>query len=58
MKQYKALTIGIILAVLPFNSAFALVGFGLQLGQSMFSVDESFPNTGSCLLYTSPSPRD
>ena len=47
MKQYKALTIGIILAVLPFNSAFALVGFGLQLGQSMFSVDESFPNTGS-----------
>ena len=47
MKQYKALTIGIILTVLPFNSAFALVGFGLQLGQSMFSVDESFPNTGS-----------
>jgi hypothetical protein len=47
MKQYKALTIGIILAVLPFNSAFALVGFGLQLGQGMFSVDESFPNTGS-----------
>ena len=47
MKQYKVLTIGIILAVLPFNSAFALVGFGLQLGQSMFSVDESFPNTGS-----------
>ena len=50
MKQYKALTIGIILAVLPFNSAFALVGFGLQLGQSMFSVDESFPNTGSELI--------
>ena len=50
MKQYKALTIGIILAVLPFNSAFALVGFGLQLGQSMFSVDESFPNTGSDLI--------
>ena len=50
MKQYKALTIGIILTVLPFNSAFALVGFGLQLGQSMFSVDESFPNTGSDLI--------
>ena len=47
MKQYKALLIGIILAVLPFNSASALVGFGLQLGQGMFSVDESFPNTGS-----------
>ena len=50
MKQYKALTIGIILAVLPFNSAFALVGFGLQLGQGMFSVDESFPETGNPLI--------
>ena len=47
MKQYKALLIGIILAVLPFNSASALVGFGLQFGQGMFSVDESFPKTGS-----------
>ena len=47
MKQYKALLIGIILTVLPFNSASALVGFGLQLGQGMFSVDESYPNTGS-----------
>ena len=50
MKQYKALTIGIILAVLPFNSASALVGFGLQLGQGMFSVDESSPETGNPLL--------
>ena len=38
MKQYKALTIGIILAVLPFNSASALIGFGIQGGQSLFSV--------------------
>jgi len=38
MKQYKALTIGIILAVLPFNSASAIVGFGIQGGQSLFSV--------------------
>ena len=50
MKQYKALTIGIILAVLPFNSASALVGFGLQLGQGMFSVDESTPITGTELI--------
>ena len=50
MKQYKALLIGIILAVLPFNSASALVGFGLQLGQGMFSVDESSPETGNPLI--------
>ena len=50
MKQYKALLIGIILAVLPFNSASALVGFGLQLGQGMFSVDESTPITGTELI--------
>ena len=40
MKQYKALTIGIILAVLPFNSASAIAGFGLQLGQSFFTVGD------------------
>ena len=50
MKQYKALLIGIILAVLPFNIASALVGFGLQVGQGMFSVEESFPNTDSELI--------
>jgi hypothetical protein len=50
MKQYKALTIGIILAVLPFNSASALVGFGLQLGQGMFSVAQSSPETGNPLI--------
>ena len=50
MKQYKALLIGIILTVLPFNSASALVGFGLQLGQGMFSVDESTPITGTELI--------
>ena len=38
MKQYKALLIGIILAVLPFNSASAIIGFGIQGGQSIFSV--------------------
>ena len=47
MKQYKTLLIGIVLAVLPFNSASALIGFGLQVGQGMFSVAESFPETGS-----------
>ena len=50
MKQYKALLIGIILAVLPFNSASALVGFGLQLGQGMFSVAQSSPETGNPLI--------
>ena len=50
MKQYKALLIGIILTVLPFNSASALVGFGLQLGQGMFSVDETSPKTGNPLI--------
>ena len=52
MKQYKALTIGIILAVLPFNSASAIAGFGLQLGQSFFTVGDRtkdrllFPDLG------------
>ena len=46
MKQYKALTIGIILAVLPFNSASAIIGFGIQGGQSIFSVGaRSLENT-------------
>ena len=30
--------IGIVLAVLPFNSASAIIGFGIQGGQSIFSV--------------------
>ena len=47
MKQYKTLLIGIVLAVLPFNSTSAIAGFGLQVGQGMFSVTESFPETGS-----------
>ena len=48
MKQYKALTIGIILAVLPFNSASAIIGFGIQGGQNVFSVGErSLENTGA-----------
>ena len=38
MKQYKTLLIGIVLAVLPFNSASAIIGFGIQGGQSIFSV--------------------
>ena len=47
MKQFKAIKIGLILTILPFNSAFAIAGFGLQLGQNMFSVDASNPITGS-----------
>ena len=47
MKQYKTLLIGIVLAALPFNTASAIAGFGLQVGQGMFSVDESFPETGN-----------
>ena len=47
MKQYKTLLMGIVLAVLPFNSASAIAGFGLQVGQGMFSVAESFPETGN-----------
>ena len=47
MKQFKAIIIGLILTILPFNSAFAIAGFGLQLGQNMFSVDASNPATGS-----------
>ena len=47
MKQYKTLLMGIVLAALPFNSASAIAGFGLQVGQGMFSVTESFPETGS-----------
>ena len=46
MKQYKTLLIGIVLAVLPFNSAFAIIGFGIQGGQSIFSVGaRSLENT-------------
>tara|TARA_Y100001968_G_C19229154_1_gene653594 strand:- start:67 stop:768 length:702 start_codon:yes stop_codon:yes gene_type:complete len=47
MKQFKAIIIGLILTILPFNSAFAIAGFGVQLGQNMFSVDASNPATGS-----------
>ena len=47
MKQFKAKINGLILTILPFNSAYAIAGFGLQLGQSMFSVDASYPETGS-----------
>jgi hypothetical protein len=47
MKQYKAVIIGIILTIIPFNSAFAIAGFGLQGGNLMFSVDASNPATGS-----------
>ena len=47
MKQFKAIIIGLILTILPFNSAFAIAGFGLQLGQNMFSVDATDPLTGS-----------
>ena len=47
MKQYKAVIIGIILTIVPFNSAFAIAGFGLQVGQGMFNVDASYPETGS-----------
>ena len=46
MKQYKTFLIGIVLAVLPFNTASAIAGFGLQVGNGMFSVAESFPETG------------
>ena len=38
MKNYKTLLIGIVLAVLPFNSASAIIGFGIQGGQNVFSV--------------------
>ena len=47
MKQYKAVIIGLILMIVPFNSAFAIAGFGLQGGNLMFSVDASNPETGS-----------
>ena len=48
MKQYKTLLIGIVLAVLPFNSASAIIGFGIQGGQNVFSVGErSLENTGA-----------
>ena len=51
MKQYKALTIGIILTVLPFNSASAIIGFGIQGGQSLFTVGDRM---NSQLLTTNP----
>jgi hypothetical protein len=54
MKQYKALLIGIILAVLPFNSASAIIGFGIQGGQSLFTVGD---RTKSRLLTPSPLPE-
>ena len=54
MKQYKALTIGIILAVLPFNSASAIIGFGIQGGQSLFTVGD---RENSRLLTSSPLPE-
>ena len=41
MKNYKTLLIGIVLAVLPFNSASAIIGFGIQGGQNVFSGGES-----------------
>ena len=48
MKNYKTLLMGIVLAALPFNSASAIAGFGLQLGQNIFSVGErSLENTGA-----------
>ena len=48
MKNYKTLLIGIVLAVLPFNSASAIIGFGIQGGQNVFSVGErSLENTGA-----------
>ena len=48
MKHYKTLLIGIVLAVLPFNSASAIIGFGIQGGQNIFSVGErSLENTGA-----------
>ena len=48
MKKYKTLLIGIVLAVLPFNSASAIIGFGIQGGQNVFSVGErSLENTGA-----------
>ncbi len=43
----KSLKLLVIVAILISSSLFALVGFGLQLGQSTFSVDESSPATGS-----------
>ena len=48
MKQYKTLLIGIVLAVIPFNSASAIIGFGIQGVQNVFSVGErSLENTGA-----------
>ena len=38
MKEYKAFIIGIILAIIPINSAFAILGFGVQGGQGLFTV--------------------
>ena len=52
MKQYKTLLIGIVLAVLPFNSASAIIGFGIQGGQSVFSVGARGPFENSDALAT------
>ncbi|MAS77229.1 MAG: hypothetical protein CMG15_01130 [Candidatus Marinimicrobia bacterium] len=38
MKQYKAFIIGFILAVIPINSAYGILGFGVQGGQGLFTV--------------------
>ena len=38
MKEYKAFIIGIILAIIPINSAYAILGFGIQGGQCLFTV--------------------
>ena len=38
MKEYKAFIIGFILAIIPINSAFAILGFGVQGGQGLFTV--------------------
>lgn len=43
MKNLKLL---VIVGILITSSLFAIGGFGLQLGQSMFSVEESSPATG------------
>ena len=38
MKQYKAFIIGFILAVIPINSAYGILGVGVQGGQGLFTV--------------------
>jgi len=43
----KSLKLLVIAGILISSNLFAFLGFGLQMGQSMFSVDESNPATGS-----------